>query len=62
MTVLILIDKCNITYESYINNPACMVERSINITISKNPQLINFFGRTKNHPLVRRYSCIPFND
>ena len=62
MTFKILIDKCNKTYENYINNPACMAERRININISKNPQLINLSDQTKNHPLVMKCSYIPFNN
>ena len=30
MNILILIDKCNITYKNYINSPMPMVERRIN--------------------------------
>ena len=62
MTISILIDKCNITYEKYINNPVNKVERRININIAKNPQLVKLFDRNKNHPLVRKYSHIPFNN
>ena len=52
MNILILIDKCNITYKSYINSPMPMVERRINLIIAKNPVLINSFDRNKNHPLI----------
>ena len=38
-----------------------MVERRINVIIAKNPQLINSIDRNKNHPLIRKYSHIPFN-
>ena len=39
-----------------------MVERRINIIIAKNPSLINKLNRDKNHPLIRKYSHIPFNN
>ena len=55
-------DRCNMTYEYYMNLPMSMVERRININIAKNPSLINRFDRNKNHPLVRKYSHIPFNN
>ena len=55
-------DKCNITDEHYLNQPMHMCERQINKNIAKNPQLINSFDRSKNHPLIRRYSQIPFNN
>ena len=53
---------CNMAYEYYINNPMPMVERWINFIIAKNPQLINSLNRNKNHPLIRKYSYIPFNN
>ena len=52
----------NITYENYINYPMSMVERRINFIIAKNPKLINSLDRNKNHPLIRKYSHIPFNN
>ena len=50
--------KCNMSYKYYINHPMSMLERRINIIIAKNPQLINALDRTKNHPLIRKYSHI----
>ena len=35
-----------------------MLERRVNMVIAKNPQLINVLDRTKNHPLIRKYSYI----
>ena len=58
MDILILIDKGNITYEIYINNPKSMIERPTNINIAKNPSLINSFDRNRNHPFFRKYSLI----
>ena len=60
MNISIIIDKCNKTYENYINNPRSMVERRININIAKNHKLVNLFDRNKNHALVRKDSHIPF--
>ena len=50
--------KCNMSYKHYINRPMSMLERRINFIIAKNPQLINALDRTKNHPLIRKYSHI----
>ena len=36
-----------------------MLERRINFIIARNPQLINYLNRNKNHPLIRKYSHIP---
>ena len=62
MTINIIIDRCNITNEQYMNYPMSMVKRQINFNIAKNPKLINTFDRNKNHPLIRKYSHIPFNN
>ena len=54
MNIKIKIDRCNMTYEYYMNLPMSMVERQINFNIAKNPHLINTLDRTKNHPLTRK--------
>ena len=38
------------------------VELRLNLIIAKNPQLVNLLDRNKNHPLIRKYSVIPFNN
>ena len=61
MDLSILIDRCNITYKKHIKT-MLMIERLITINIAKNPQLINSLDRNKNHPSIRKYSHIPFNN
>ena len=39
MTINIISDTCNMTYETYINQPMHKFERKINMNIAKNPQL-----------------------
>ena len=53
-------DKCNMTYEHYINQTMRMCERKINVNIARNPHLIGSLDRSENHPLIRIYSHIPF--
>ena len=53
---------CNMTYEHYKNKPTHSVERRINMISAKNPQLINALDRNKPHPLINKYSHIPFNN
>ena len=55
-------DRCNMTYENYINNPMNMVERRLNMRIAKIPHLINSLNRNKNHPLIGKYLHIPFKN
>ena len=62
MIIKSLSDKCNMKYEHYMNQPKSMCERKINMIIAKNLQLINSLDRNKNHPLIRKYSHIPFNN
>ena len=45
-----------------MDQPMSMCERKIKMNIAKNPRLINSLDRNKNHPLIRKYSDIPFND
>ena len=58
MTIKPLSDRCNMTYKNYMHQPMQSVELRINFVIAKKPQLIKFFNRNKNHPLVGRYSYI----
>ena len=50
--------KCNIKYKHYVDKPMSMLERRINYIIAKNPCLI----KETNHPLIRKYPHIPFNN
>ena len=54
--------RCNMTYEHYMTLPMHMCERSINMIIAKNPQLLNALDRSKNGTLIKIYSHIPFNN
>ena len=54
--------RCNMTYEHYMNQPMQSVERRINMVIAKKLQLIILYDRYKNHPLIGKYSHIPFNN
>ena len=50
---------CNIRYKHYVDKPMSMLERRINYINTKNPQLIN---KNHNHPLIRKYPKIKFNN
>ena len=50
---------CNIKYKHYKNKPMSMLERKINYIICKYPELIN---QNHNHPLIRKYPNIKFNN
>ena len=62
MTIINYIDRCNMTYDYFINLPMSMVERQISFIIAKTPHLIKKLDGTKNHPLIRKYSYIRFNN
>ena len=62
MKIIIISDRCNMTYEYFINQPMRMCERKINVNIARNPHLIDSLDQSKNHPLIRKYSYIPFNN
>ena len=47
LTINIISDRCNMSYEIYINNPMPMVERRLNLNFARNPELINSLDRIK---------------
>ena len=49
---------CNMSYKYYLLMPMSMLERRINFHIARNPRLINSLDRSKNNPLIRKYSHI----
>ena len=53
--------RCNMTYKYYMNTPMSMLERRINIVISKNPQLIKSLNIKENHPITRQCDYLLLN-
>ena len=49
------------TYELFIEQSVQMIELNLNIIIYKNRHLINALDKGDNHPLIRKYSRIPFS-
>ena len=49
-------DRCNISYQHYLDQPMHMIERQMNLNIARYPHLINSLDQNKNHPLIRKYS------
>ena len=62
MIINTISDRCNVTCEHYINQPMQSVELGLDMIIARNPQLIDLLDQNKNHPLIRKYSHIPFNN
>ena len=60
MTIKTISDSRDMSYQHYIDSPMPMIERKMKLMIVKNPQLINLFNHKRNHPLIRKYSHIPF--
>ena len=50
----------HMTYESYIKKPISMGEINLNQTSFRNPNLINYLKRSNCHPIIRKYSNVPF--
>ena len=50
--------RCNRKYNHYVDKPMYTLERRMNLIIAKNPSL----KKDTNHPLLRKYSYIPFNN
>ena len=49
-------------YKYYLNQPKQLIERRLNMIIAKNPQLIRSLNRGCDHPLIRKYIHIPFDN
>ena len=62
MTINSTSDRCNMTYEHFMIQPMQSVELRLNMVVAKNPKLIISLDRNKNHPLLGKYSHIPFNN
>ena len=56
LTINIISDRCNMTYEHCINQPMSICERKINMNIARNPHLINSLDRNKNHPFIKVFT------
>ena len=52
----------NMTHKFYLKQPKPMCEIKLNKIIAENPKPINCLDRIIFHPLIRKYSNIPFND
>ena len=53
--------RCNMTYKYYMNTPMSMLEKRINIFLSKNPQLIKSLNIKENHPITRQCDYLLLN-
>ena len=53
--------RCNMTYKYYMHTPMSMLERCINMVISKNPQLIKSLHIKDIHPITRQCDYLLLN-
>ena len=60
--IITIADKMVMTYDFYIKHNMCAFEWKFNASINKNKNLINKLDRSKYHPLIRRFSNIPFTN
>ena len=50
------------SYDFYIKQNMCALEQRLYAMINKNKNLNNKLDRSKRHPLIGKYSHIPFNN
>ena len=50
------------TYIFHIKSPMSAVERKLNMNNDKIPCLINSLNRSINHPLIKKFSHIPYSE
>ena len=58
MTINTISDRCNMKYEYYKHPPMFPLETKLNISIAKNPYLLD---KNINNLIIRKYSHISFN-
>ena len=51
----------HMTYEHYIKKPMAIGDIKLNQMLSRNHSLINYLNRNICHPIMRKYSIIPYN-
>ena len=61
MKIITISCRCNMTYKYYMNTPMFMLERLINIIISKNPQLIKSLNNKDKHPITSQCDYLLLN-
>ena len=59
MNFLAIADKLDMSYDFYIKHNMCALEWRLNAMINKK-NLISKLDRSKRHPLIRKYSHVPF--
>ena len=62
MNIITIANKLDITYKFYIKHDMHAIEWKINALINKNPNLIIKLDRSKAHPLIRKFSHVPFKN
>ena len=60
LNIITIADRRDKTYDFYIYHKMCALEWKLDAMINKNKNLINELDRSENHPLVRKFSNVPF--
>ena len=60
LNIITLVNKLDVSYDFCIKHNMHAVERKLNMNIARSPLLINSLNRFHKHPLIRKYSHIPF--
>ena len=61
LNIITKANNLDMTYIHYLNQPKWMLEWKLNEKLARNKRLINSLNRFDNHPLIRKYSHIPFD-
>ena len=63
MTLTLLTNSKNLTYEYYLKQPKSILQRRLTEKLVRNPKLIKALDRTLSNPLIREYSNVdPLED
>ena len=59
--IITIVTEVDISFGSYIKHNMHALEWKINAMIIKDNDLIKILDRTKKHPLIRKFSYVPFS-
>ena len=61
MNNITIANKMDMSYDFYIKHNMHDVEWKLNAMVNRKKNLINKIDRSKYHPLIRKFSHVPFN-
>ena len=62
LNFITIASKLDMSNDFYNKHNMCALVSKLNAMVNKNKNLINKLDRSKRHPLIRKFSLVPFNN